>query len=345
MEHIEYALRLDQDTDNGFSDIYLVHNSLPELNIEQVSTECEFLGKKLSAPLLINAMTGGHPDVVEINRSLARAARITGIAMAVGSQKAGLESPEVAFTYQVAREENPAGVVLANLSAGDSWMEARAAVEMIEADALQFYLNVPQEIAMREGERDFSGILKNIEQVNKTAGVPLIVKEVGFGMSMETVRQLAAAGISWIDIGGKGGTDFMAIEQMRGNLRNCREFQGWGLTTAVSLLEGLSLNLSLNFIASGGIRTVPEIVKALVLGARLVGIARPFLRILYEESEKKLISYIEDIIRSMKIMMLMLGARRIDDLRLQPAVITGSTADWLEKRGIDLTHYAQRFNS
>ncbi len=189
-EHLEYALKTSQlPAENGFSDIFLVYDALPDLNFKQIDTSLEFLKKKLKAPLLINAMTGGHPEVKQINRSLAAVAARAGIAMAVGSQTAGLEDPQVRDTYRIARDENPAGVLLANLSALAAPPMVKEAVEMIEADGVQLHLNVAQELAMPEGDRNFRGALANIEKISALSPVPVIVKEVGFGLSREAVRK------------------------------------------------------------------------------------------------------------------------------------------------------------
>jgi len=268
LDHIKYALQMDDPFgDNGFSDIHLIHQSLPELAFEEVDPATVFLNKKIAAPLLINAMTGGNKELAKINQSMARIARKTRIAMAVGSQKAGLEDPELRFTYTIAREENPDGVLLANLSASCLPEEADAAVEMIKADGMQLFLNAPQELVMEEGERDFRHILRNIRAIQERVRVPVIVKEVGFGMSKETITRLYEAGVRYVDVGGSGGTNFIYIENCRQQGKDSRsEITHWGIPTAISLLEGLSLQLPVSFIASGGITSVLEAAKALALG-------------------------------------------------------------------------------
>ena len=317
----------------------LVHNSLPQLNWNEVDTGCTFLGKKLRGPLLINAMTGGHPQLENINFSLARAAALTGVAMAVGSQRAAMETPAARRSFEVVREANPDGVILANLGADCTVDEAREAVKMIGADGLQLHLNVPQELAMAEGDRNFKGILRNIEGLAQQLEVPLIVKEVGFGMSRESVACLHASGIDYIDIGGAGGTDFMAIEETRcGKKLNW----DWGIPTAISLLEGLSVHSKGCLIASGGIDHALDCIKALTLGCSLVGMARPLLRVLMDASDKGLVGYLEDLIQNMHRIMLILGSQKIEDLKKVPALISGKSYHWLTLRGIDAHAYARR---
>lgn len=343
LEHLECALKFAElPINNGFSDIYLVNDALPELDFDQIDTFLDFLDKKLSAPLLINAMTGGHPDVKQINTSLAKVAAMTGIALAVGSQTAGLENPEVRHTYRVARDENPDGVLLANLSALASLDMAKEAIDMIAADGIQLHLNAAQELSMGEGDRKFGGTLANIEKIVKESPVPVIIKEVGYGLSRETVQRLYDAGVRYIDIGGKGGTDFVKIENMRSNRDADGTFQNIGILTAPSLIETLSLNLPVTIIGSGGFTGGTDTVSALVLGAKLVGIAGHFLQVYAMNSEEGLYQRIQNIIDNLRRTMLMIGAANLVELAGKPAVITGFTAEWLLRRGVDISKYGQR---
>ncbi len=340
LEHIELSLRQKESAvSTGFDDITLVHNSLPQLNLADVDTSCTFLGKVLQGPLLINAMTGGHPELESINFSLAKAAYTVGVAMAVGSQRAALEDHAVRSSFSVVRDANPDGVILANLGADCTLNEAREAIKMIKADGLQLHLNVPQELAMAEGDRDFRGILQNIELLTKQLTTPVVVKEVGFGMSRETISRLRAAGAAYIDVGGAGGTDFIAIE----NNRSGRQTRwAWGIPTAISLLEGLAVESPGHLIASGGIVHALDCVKALCLGCSMVGMARPLLKILIDGSTEELTAYLQNLIADIRRIMLMLGARRIADLTSVPAVIGGTTYHWLARRGIEVDSYARR---
>lgn len=341
LEHLQYALALKQTTTaSGFADLHLVHQSLSELSWMDIDTSTIFMGKRLQAPILINAMTGGHPQTTEINRQLAGAARRAGIAMAVGSQKAALEDPGVAYSYAVTREENPDGVILANLSASCTIDEAKAAVQMVAADGLQLYLNTPQELTMREGEPDARGVLQNISFIARKLPVPVVVKEVGFGLSRETVNALYQAGIRYMDIGGFGGTNFVAIEGLRKGER-WSEMEGWGIPTAISLLEGLSLELPIFLVASGGLSSALDVVKSLVAGAGLSAMAGPFLRVLAEGAVDALDKWVDTLIYDVRKIMLMQGAANIAALKTRPLVITGFAAEWLNRRGVDIDKYAR----
>jgi isopentenyl-diphosphate delta-isomerase, type 2 len=319
----------------------LVYDALPELNLDQIDTSLEFLNKKLKAPLLINAMTGGHPEVKHINRSLAAIAARAGIAMAIGSQTAGLEDPGVRDTYRAARDENPEGVLLANVSALSSPAMVKEAVKMIEADGVQLHLNVAQELAMTEGDRNFRGTLANIEKIVVLSEVPVIVKEVGFGLSHEAVRKIYEVGVRNIDISGKGGTDFIRIEYMRSGRDYQDKFRNIGISTATSLIESLSLDLPMTIIASGGFTGGSDIPCALALGAKLVGLARHFLQVLTQGSEQELNQRVDTIIDDLRRTMLMVGAANLKELSEKPVIITGRTAEWLMRRGIDIDRYSQ----
>ena len=325
---------------NGFSDIFLVYEALPELNLDQVDISFNFLNKKLKAPLLINAMTGGHPDVKHINRSLARVASQTGIAMAVGSQTAGLEDSKVRDTYRVARDENRDGILLANVSALSSPVMVKEAIEMIEADGVQLHLNVAQELAMSEGDRNFSGTLANIEKIVALSKVPVIVKEVGFGLSRETFKKMYDVGVRYIDVSGQGGTDFIRIEYMRSGRDYQEKFQNIGISTAISLIESLSTDLPIFVFASGGFTGGSDVVCALALGAKLVGMAGHFLRAFTQGSEQGLKERVDTIIEDLRHTMLMVGAANLKELTGKPLVITGKTAEWLLRRGIDINKYS-----
>lgn len=291
--------------------------------------------------MLINAMTGGHPDVKDINAGLGAAAARTGLAIAVGSQRAALEKPGVRDTYQVVRKNNPGGVVLANLNAQCSCQDALDAVEMLQADGIQLYLNAAQELSMAEGDVDFTGLLENISHLVDRLPVPVIVKEVGFGMSRETAGFLIAAGAKHIDIGGRGGTNFAAIEEKRQD-ESSGFLIDWGIPTAASLLEIAPLAGDVKIIASGGIRSAGDVAKTLVAGASLAGIARPFLQVLVEKSVPGLVDYIRALKQGLRSIMMLLGARAIAQMPGKQMVITGHTAEWLGRRGVDVNQYARR---
>lgn len=325
---------------NGFEDVHLIHRAVPELDLEHIDLSQVLLGKRLRFPLLINAMTGGTERSKDINRVMGLMAREYGLAMAVGSQSIALSESDRRSSFKVVREVNPQGLVFANISALASPEETLQVVEMIEADALQLHLNVPQELAMREGERRFAGMLDNISKITACSSVPVIAKEVGFGLSMESVSMLFKAGVKIFDSGGQGGTNFIVIEDQRRGCFN-RELDHWGISTAVSLAEILSLGLPIEVIASGGIRTASEAAKAIAMGANLVGMAAPLLKMYLSQGEAVLNEFLAQWIYRLKAVFLMTASSDLVSLRQKPVIILGNTQAWLEARNIDCSLWSR----
>lgn len=346
LAHIKHTLELSAGPGTtGMEDVHLVHSCLPELAWEEIDISTSFLGLSFSSPIIINAMTGGSNDVTWINRGLARAAAATGLAMAVGSQTAALENRSLADSFQVVRAENPKGLIFANIGANATPADAVSAIEMINADALQIHLNVAQEIVMPEGDRDFRGLLENIQAVVNKVSVPVIVKEVGFGIDRDSARRLNNCGVTGFDIGGRGGTNFIAIEQARRRDQFGCGIINWGIPTAASLIEVASslMDRDAAIIASGGLSTSMDIAKSLALGAGAIGIAAPFLKILLENGrESDLIEHIFMLNKELKAIMLLVGADSIATMKHKPVVITGFIAEWLQARGIMLSSLASR---
>jgi isopentenyl-diphosphate delta-isomerase len=292
-------------------------------------------------PLIINAITGGIEEALALNRDISELGVRFNIGIAVGSQTIALENKQLAQSFKIVRKVNRDGLILANVAANTEPCMAVRAIEMIEANGLQLHLNVPQELAMKEGDRNFRGLQDNIAEIVRLSPVPVIAKEVGFGLSRETAQQLFEAGVRFFDVGGRGGTNFIAIEQARSGVL-ADEFASWGIPTAVSIAELASLYLPIVIVASGGIRGGLEAAKALALGANLVGIAGRFLKIWSDKG----VTALEDEIRlfeyHLKAAMMMTGAKDLADLRRKPLVIGGTTTQWLTARGIDVNRWARR---
>lgn len=341
LEHIDFALKTGQQRKSGLEDISFIHQSLPGISLNNVDLTVEIGGLNLSSPIFINAMTGGGGlETEKLNGDLAIAARETGIAMAVGSQMAAIKDSGQQASFKVARQENPNGVLIGNLGGEATVEQAKRASDMIEADALQIHLNVIQELTMPEGDRNFAGTLSRIEEINRCLGVPMIVKEVGFGMSKETVEQLLSVGVSIIDVGGFGGTNFAKIENER-RAKILSYFNEWGIPTAASIVEAVNVSPALSVIGSGGIQCPLEITKILALGAKGVGLAGHFLKLYKELGLAQLIKEINYIHEDLKIIMTALGAANISELRKTKIVIAGNTYHWLTQRGIDCSTYAK----
>lgn len=303
------------------------------MDIEDIDTSVKVMGKKLSAPLIINAITGGTEIGRRINRDLASLAAKHQLGMAVGSQTVALEEPGWTDTFSIVREVNPFGLIIANLGAGSPKEHARRAVQMVGADALQLHFNIPQELAMAEGDRRFKGFIARVEETVHESPVPVIAKEVGFGFSRESADRLYQSGIRVFDSGGSGGTNFIRIEDRRYGLFNY-ELDNWGIPSAASMAEILSLGQPMTLIASGGVRSSSDMAKAMAVGANACGVAGWFLRILMEEGKESLDRLLNELKYRLKAVLLMSGAQTWEDLRRKPVLITGHTAEWLRARGV-----------
>ncbi len=343
LDHIRYSLAIDDGpAANGFADFRLVHNCLPELDWDQITLTCSVAGIALEHPVILNAITGGSDDVCKINGRLAEFAKLTGCAMAVGSQFAAIEDHTAAASYQIIRKVNPQGIVFANLGAYALPEQAQQAIDMIEASAIQIHLNPAQEIIMNEGDRSFSGYFKNIADIVDAVDVPVIVKEVGCGIAKEQARRLADIGVGAIDVGGAGGANFLAIESARKNASLESELLEWGIPTAISTLEVAAGAAHVDMIVSGGLRTPLDVVKALALHGKAVGLATPILKMIQQQGVEPAVHWFNDFSEMLKRYMLLVGAGNIAALSQIPVIITGDSAQWLQARGIDIKRYACR---
>lgn len=342
IEHIQHALTTNENGANAFDEVSFVPNSLPNVSYNSLSLPSD-LGKfRLHSPIIINAMTGGAEATTEINRKLAVIARERGLAMAVGSQMAALKDPRVRESYQVVRKECPRGIVFANVGAEATVEEAIAAVEMLDADGLQIHLNVMQELLMPEGDRDFRGYLERIRIISEQLEVPVMVKEVGFGMARNTLLELVQAGVVIIDVGGRGGTNFAKVENRRRTMP-LTMFEEWGLTTVESLLEASFVRASgVSIVATGGIRHGLDVAKAIALGASAVGIAGAMLKCVQTQSIEECLATVDSWHHQLRVAMTALGAEQPNQLKKQPLLITGNTAERARLRGISLEEWAQK---
>jgi len=335
-EHIKYSLLLEKRLKrNVFDDITVLHNCLSEVNLKEIDISTNLKDIKLTCPIIINAITGGMPEGEKINRELAIIAKKLKLAMAVGSQKIALENPKSAKSFKIVRELNPDGIIFANLGANSTVEEAYRAIEMIGANAIQLHLNVPQEVIMKEGRKDFRGTVNNIARIVQNVNVPVIVKEVGFGMTREEAAVLIETGVKIIDMSGTGGTNFIAIEGLRSRSRLFNKFKDWGIPTSVSLIEVLkTVGSKADVIASGGLKDGFDATKALALGAKAVAYAGSFLNILLNRGPSSLEKHILQIEKEIKYFMAMTGARNLAELKERPVIIKGETYHWLKYRGI-----------
>ncbi|HSL42751.1 MAG TPA: type 2 isopentenyl-diphosphate Delta-isomerase [Anaerolineales bacterium] len=328
-DHIKINLEKDVRSalTTGLENYHFVHEALPELDLEQIDTSLSLFGKRLAAPILISSMTGGTADAESINMRLAEAAQEMQIAMGVGSQRAAIENPEQAKTFQVRRVATDI-LLFANLGAvqlnyGYGIDQCRQAVDMIEADALILHLNPLQEAVQDAGDTNFAGLSKKIEETCKKLEVPVIAKEVGWGISERTAKLLADCGVAAIDVAGAGGTSWSQVEMYRAPDEFIRElaatFVGWGISTADSILNVKKAVPDMTVFASGGLKDGLDIAKCLALGATLGGMAGQFLKAA-AISTKSAVQMMKLTKRQIEVTMFAAGTRALQELNARKLV-------------------------
>jgi len=354
LSHIQTTLHEDVQShvSTGFDDVRLIHKALPEVNRDDIDLSTEVFGHKMQAPLIIESMTGGTPLAAKINRTLAKVAEKLGIGMGVGSQRAGIENESLAYTYRVARETAPSIPLFGNLGCPqitrkDGLDRAKRAVEMIDASGLFIHLNALQESVQFEGETDFTNMIGRIGELAGSLNVPVLVKETGAGISLETARALEQVGVKGINVSGLGGTSWAAVEYYRARDKKYKlqmelgtTFWDWGTPTVPSIVE-VANSTNLKVFASGGVRNGLHIAKAIALGAHYGGLALPMLKSA-SSGEEAATARLTVVIEELKNAMFLTGSRNLEDLRKAPLVITGPTFQWLTERGFDPGKYARR---
>lgn len=324
-QHIEICRDSDveaSDRFTGFSEVELLPEALPLLDPSQIDTSTSFLGRTFQLPLLITGMTGGIEEGQEINRRLAQAAAAYGIPMGVGSQRIALDKPEYAAIFKV-KDSSPGlfligNIGMAQLTDSQALLRCQRAIDMIEADALAIHLNLVQESVQVEGDRHFTGFMQNLEQLCRRLPVPIMIKEVGSGISPSSAKRLVECGVAAIDVGGRGGTSWAHIEGLRSRSSLVQDlgrvFRDWGIPTAYSLLALRRSLPDLPLVATGGIRDGLSVAKAVALGAQCAGVGLPLLRAALE-SEEAPFAVLAGFKRALEIAMLASGAERLSALR------------------------------
>ena len=344
-EHLNLAVHLhDRDRPNAFDDVSFIHHALPGTSVDSTDPGTTVFGVRWEAPFYINAMTGGTRATAEINAGLAGAAADAGVAIACGSQHIALRDPGRADGFRIIRSEAPQAFVLANVGPAATPEDAVCAVEMLEADALQIHLNVAQELVMPEGDRDFRDWPERIAAIVAAVPVPVVAKEVGFGLSRRAMAMLERAGVAAVDVAGAGGTDFIAIENERRSHRDYSYLTGWGQSAVLCLLDALwgDEPTGLPVFASGGVRTPLDVVRSLALGARAVGVSGHFLRTLVKNGPDGLRRELHTWRDHVRTLMTLLGAADVDQLRDTDILVTGETAERAHLLGVDLAQLAHR---
>ncbi len=330
-QHVDITLNRDvgfREKRTGLEQYEFVHNALPELNLEDVDTSTRFLGRSLSFPFMISCMTGGYAGALAINRRLAEICEETGIALGVGSQRQALQSKEYRRTFSIVREVAPTIPVVGNIGAAEvaamkTADPVRELVDLVRADGFAVHLNPLQEFLQPEGTPRFRGVLEGIRMLVHSLPIPVIVKEIGAGISQQVARRLLDAGVTIIDVAGAGGTSWAGVEVLRSRDREfASRFWDWGIPTAAALRETAVLKQERPFmlIGSGGIASGLDAAKCFALGADLAASARPMLTALHRGGTRSLRLLLESWAKELRGIMFLTGSRTLTDLQHAPLV-------------------------
>ncbi len=342
-DHVELAQVFhEREKQSDFDSIKYLHHSFPQMGVDDVDIKTSMAGLDMEVPFFINAMTGGSDMTKKVNEKLALVARECDLLMASGSLSVAMKDPDLMDSFKIIRKTNPNGKILANLGAEHSVENAKRAMDALEADGLQIHVNSIQELVMPEGDRDFSKWLSSIENLVNNIDKPIIVKEVGFGMSKKTLEELKNIGVKTVDIGGYGGTNFAKIENFRRDKNKYDYLEDFGQSTIISLLEAQDYLDDLEIIGSGGIRNPLDIIKVLSLGSSATGIAGTILDMVLNRGVENSIETINNWKSELKVIMTILGKKNIDELKTAEFILSGRPKEWCQARNIDYRQFANR---
>lgn len=331
-EHIELAIK-SYDKKDYFSDLRLIHKSIGSVNFDDIDLSTFFANTDFEFPIYINAMTGGTKRGGEINKALLKIARKTKILMCFGSISPILKNKSLVKDYKKILDENKGVKFAINIGSDKNYSQISEIVDILSPDILQVHVNLLQELLMPEGDRNFKNNLANIIDFQKKSKIPLIVKEVGFGMSSETVNTLINAKVKTIDISGYGGSNFAKIENMR-RQKPIEYLNSFALSTLESMLDNKKNIEKAEILASGGVKNALDIAKLLILGAKSVGLSGVILKKLNSSGIEKTIEFIEDLKNELKIIMTLLGCEKIEDLKNAEYIVGGETYKFCKQRGV-----------
>ncbi len=350
IEHLKIPLEYDvQHSKNYFNDIKLIHHPIPEIDFEDIDLSVKFFNKKISAPICISAITGGHPISKEINEILARAAEEENIIMSVGSQRAGIEDPALLDSFKITREVAPNIPIIGNIGIGQvsdatfNVANFNKCIEMINADVMAIHLNALHELVQDKGDISYKLFRKNFQKLREIYKIPIIAKEVGTGFNQDLAMNLDKLGFDGFDVGGTGGTSFAAIESKRNNFDNqkytrdpAEVFREWGIPTPVSVIYVRNATQKL-IIATGGLKTGVDIAKSIALGADIGGFAFKFLKSAWKDRKSTSVSNTVKEIRTLKnelrSCLWLMNLDKIENLKgkKNKYIILGKLYQWLNQ--------------
>lgn len=328
-EHIENYLRTSSFTSTLLEDVYIEHNAISDICLDEVDTSINFLGRKISMPLMIDAITGGGSSSAAINEDLSSICQELSIPMACGSESIALTEKESRESFELIKDKKDL-LRIGNLGFERNYEDFVFAKELIDAHAMQIHLNLAQEMVMKEGDNSYHDPLSIIEELVEKFDCPIIVKETGCGISKNVAKKLIEKNVKYIDIAGQGGTNFIEIEDLRNFDMDFSDFYTWGIPTAKSIIDIRKLSDDTFIIASGGIRTAMDIVKSIIIGADMTAMTGEVLNYLLRGGYDACENFLKEINHKMKIIMVLLGVKNIDQLKKVDYKLTGRLKELIE---------------
>ncbi|WP_295884033.1 type 2 isopentenyl-diphosphate Delta-isomerase [uncultured Anaerococcus sp.] len=327
--HIENYLKSKSRESTLLENVYIEHNAVSDVSLNEIDTSIEFMGRKIAMPLMVDAMTGGGSASVNINEDLSSICESLNIPMAVGSESIAIADEESRDSFELVKyKENLFRI--GNLGFEREYEDFVFARDLIDANAMQVHLNLAQELVMKEGDNSYHSSLDLIEKLIKDFSYPIIVKETGSGISKSVAQKLVNAGVKYIDVAGKGGTNFIEIEDLRDFEVDYSDLYDWGIPTAKSIIDVRSVADDSFIIASGGIKTAMDIVKSIIIGADMAAMSGEVLSYLLHGGYEACESFLKEINLKIKIIMALLGVRNIDELKKVDYKLTGELRELIE---------------
>ena len=328
-QHIENYLRSRSHGSTLLENVYIEHNAISDVALADVDTSIEFMGRKITMPLMVDAMTGGGKSSTSINEDLSSICETIGIPMAVGSESIALNDEESRESFELVKHKNDL-LRIGNLGFEREIEDFAFARDLVDAHAMQVHLNIAQELVMKEGDNHFHSSLGLIEELVKDFGHPIIVKETGSGISKAVAEKLIGVGVKYIDVAGFGGTNFIEIEDLRDFEMDYSDLYGWGIPTAKSIIDVRSASDDVFIIASGGIRTAMDIVKSIIIGSDMAAMSGEVLNYLLRGGYDACEDFLKEVGHKIKIIMALLGVRTIDELKKVDYKLTGDLKNLID---------------
>lgn len=328
-QHIENYLKTRTRGTTLLDCVYIEHNALSDVSLKQIDTSVEFMGQKIAMPLMVDAITGGGDSSASINEDLSSICQEINIPMAVGSESIALTDESSRESFELVKQKENL-IRIGNLGFERNYDDFIFARDLIDAKAMQVHLNIAQELVMKEGDNDFHSSIDIIGELVEKFPYPIIVKETGSGISKEVAQKLLEKNVQYIDVAGKGGTNFIEIEDLRDFEMDYSDLYNWGIPTAKSIIDVRSVSDDVFIIASGGIKTAMDVVKSIIIGADMAAMTGEVLNYLLRGGYQACEDFLKEINHKIKIIMALLGVRNIEELKKVDYKLIGELKELVE---------------